>query len=372
LHLYNVIKELRKVSDFDIYLITRGPLDAQVADQLDGIKCVPLSSISAQQATSLRDRSIRRAARYWGTPMDDMFRLQELQLRHQPDAVVATKPDGYVYLSMLGDCAKIWYPADDPVLHQWSLSRMATGFNRYSNLVHAMMQGYLQFRMKNHIDQAWLVSSLDAQFASKTLRKSSTRIITNGVDCDTFPVLENDGAEHSCVFWGRLDFAPNIDALNWFCSNVWPAIRRNFPNAIFNVIGMCPTASLRDLFAREPSIVLTENPSSISEHVALSQVALFPFVTGAGIKNKVLEAASMGKPIIGSPISRNGLNGQVPFPICNNPKEWVTAISSLWESRQMRMDQGSQNARWVRENHSWAISAKLAAGFLRECISKEI
>jgi glycosyltransferase involved in cell wall biosynthesis len=372
LHLYNIIKELRKESIFDIYLITRGPLDGQVADQLNGIKFVSLSSVSAQPATSLRDRSIRRAARYWGTNLDDLFRLRELQKRYQPDAVVATKPDGYVYLSMLEKCKRVWYPADDPVLHQWSLARMTTGVDRYSRLASAIMQGYLQFRMKKHIDQVWLVSALDAQFASKTLRKSSTRIITNGVDSDTFPVLENDGAEHSCAFWGRLDFAPNIDALNWFCSNVWPDIRRNFPNAIFNVIGMCPTASLRGLFAREPSIVLTENPSSISEHVALSQVALFPFVTGAGIKNKVLEAASFGKPIIGSLISRNGLNGQVPFPICNNPKEWVTAISSLWDSRQMRMDQGSQNARWVRENHSWAISAKLAAGFLRECISKEI
>ncbi len=372
MHLFNVIKELRNVSDFDIHLITRGPLDSNVADHLEGIECVPLSSISAQQATSPRDKSVRGAARYWGTRLDDVYRFQELCNRHQPDAVVATKPDGYVYLSMLEKCAKIWYPADDPVLHQWSLSRMATGFNRYSKLVHAIKQGYLQFRLRNFIDQAWFVSALDAKFASKTLGKSCTRIITNGVDCNTFPVLENDGALHSCVFWGRLDFAPNIDALNWFCSNVWPDIRRHFPNAVFNVIGMCPTASLRDLVAREPSIVLTENPNSISEHVALSQVALFPFVSGAGIKNKVLEAASMGKPIVGSPISRNGLNGQVPFPICKSPKEWVTAIASLWESRQLRADHGSQNARWVRENHSWVLSAKLAAGFLREFISKEI
>jgi glycosyltransferase involved in cell wall biosynthesis len=346
-------------------------LDGQVADQLNGIKFVSLSSVSAQPATSLGDRSSRRAARYWGTNLDDLFRLRELHKRYQPDAVVATKPDGYVYLSMLENCKRVWYPADDPVLHQWSLARMTAGLDRYSRLVSAIMQGYLQFRMKKYIDQVWLVSALDAQFASKTLRKSSIRLITNGVDCDAFPFLEDDGAERSCVFWGRLDFAPNIDALHWFCSNVWPDVLRNFPNAVFNVIGMCPTASLQELVAREPSIVLTENPNSISEHVALSQVALFPFVSGAGIKNKVLEAASMGKPIVGSPISRNGLNGRVPFPICKNSKEWVTTISSLWESRQMRMDQGHQNARWVRENHSWALSAKLASDYLRECINKE-
>jgi len=147
-----------------------------------------------------------------------------------------------VYLSMLENCKRVWYPADDPVLHQWSLAKMTTGLDRYSRLASAIMQGYLQLRMKKYIDQVWLVSALDAQFASRTLRTSSIRLITNGVDCDAFPFLEDDGAERSCVFWGRLDFAPNIDALNWFCSNVWPDIRRNFPNAVFNVIGMCPTA----------------------------------------------------------------------------------------------------------------------------------
>ena len=69
--------------------------------------------------------------------------------------------------------------------------------------------------------------------------------VPNGVDSDHFLPAEGPEADHSCVFWGRLDFGPNIQAIQWFCNRVWPAVRRQVSDATFTIIGFNPTDPIR-------------------------------------------------------------------------------------------------------------------------------
>ena len=52
-------------------------------------------------------------------------------------------------------------------------------------------------------------------------------VLPNGVDGDVLRARdERRRADRTAVFWGRLDFGPNIQALEWFCGRVWPLVRQ--------------------------------------------------------------------------------------------------------------------------------------------------
>ena len=40
----------------------------------------------------------------------------------------------------------------------------------------------------------------------------------------------------SAVFWGRLDFGPNLQAIDWFCHRIWPEFG-TVPSALLTIMG---------------------------------------------------------------------------------------------------------------------------------------
>ena len=63
----------------------------------------------------------------------------------------------------------------------------------------------------------------------------------------------------SCVFWGRLDFDPNVDALEWFIGKVWPAVGRETGGAASRCSGST-RARVREL-AKAPGVRASRGPA---------------------------------------------------------------------------------------------------------------
>src|SRR4029450_1172390 len=85
-------------------------------------------------------------------------------------------------------------------------------------------------------------------------------------------------------------------------------------------------------------------------------------INGGGIKNKLLEGAAMGRPIVCTPRAAMDLrsSGQLPFLLAREPREWVTGLLSLWNDEGRRHEMGRQAREWVREYYSWAAPARNA------------
>src|SRR5262249_18564651 len=85
---------------------------------------------------------------------------------------------------------------------------------------------------------------------------------------------------------------PNIDALIWFVTNVWPHVAEAIPNASLAVVGSFPPPEVRAL--GNASITITGYVSDeVLQFMYLSSaVAVVPLRFGAGVKGKVLEAIS--------------------------------------------------------------------------------
>ena len=176
-------------------------------------------------------------------------------------------------------------------------------------------------------------------------------------------------APNSCVFWGRLDFGPNIQALEWFCRRVWPAVRQVRPDSTFTIYGFQPSRKVCSL-EKAGGVRIVPDLPDLREEIAAHQVVVLPFVSGGGIKNKLLEAAALGKAVLCTARACGGLRGSEEAPLrrARTRAQWVRELMSLWGDADLRRRLGDAARLWVTENHTWEAAARSAAASLESTL----
>ena len=114
--------------------------------------------------------------------------------------------------------------------------------------------------------------------------------------------------------------------------------------------------------AGRDGIALIPDLPDLRDEIARHAVVVLPFVSGGGIKNKLLEAASLGRAIVGSATAMNGLNPpeQPPWVRADGESAWIRGILALWRDPEGRHRVGQQARDWVIQNHSWTMAAERA------------
>lgn len=173
---------------------------------------------------------------------------------------------------------------------------------------------------------------------------------------------QHESGDKRCGFWGNLAFPPNVDALTFFLKGPWPLVHTLEPDAQLVVAGANASAELISLMEQTPGVCFLGEVDSIAEAFERVPIAVFPFRTGAGIKNKVLEAAAMGKTLLISPTATNGLCGafNTALQVVSSDSQWPSALVHLFKNPDVLDRLGLAAQRWVLENHTWAKSAQIA------------
>ncbi|MCS7025297.1 MAG: glycosyltransferase family 4 protein [Bryobacteraceae bacterium] len=169
--------------------------------------------------------------------------------------------------------------------------------------------------------------------------------------------------DQSIVFSGNLEYRPNQDAVRFFARNVWPRLRRRWPNLIWRIVGKNPAGVAREL-AGDPRIVLTGPVADATTELAQSQVAIVPVRSGSGTRVKILEAWAAGLPVVSTALGAEGLQAipGVHFLTADSAEDFLTAISLLLEAKPERMRLGSAGRRLYEERYTWEAAWKLLQG----------
>jgi polysaccharide biosynthesis protein PslH len=294
---------------------------------------------------------------YWGVEPSQIAALHDAERRFSPDAVVVSGLDVLPYLAGARSAVRVWYAADEWVWHHLTLVQPRVPAT-WSHLKAAAMKGVYERAYAPLIDRAWVVSEAEGRAMRWFAGVRDVDIVPNGVDADHFRPMDAPVTPESAVFWGRLDFEPNVQGLMWFCDRVWPELRREVPGATFTIIGFSPGPQVRAL-AERPGIVLRADLPDLRTEVGRHAVVVLPFVSGGGIKNKLLEAAALGKPIVCTPRVLSGLRhpDESGLVAAETPRAWVAALLNLWKSDTTRVSAGAAARAWVQARHTWAACA---------------
>jgi polysaccharide biosynthesis protein PslH len=314
-------------------------------------------------------RGLRERFRsYWGVPPGRIAAVSRLAGEFGADAVVVVGLDAPPYLGAVRGPMRIWYAGDEWVWHHLSQVRFWDR-STWGNLREAAVKGLYERVFGPIMDRVCVCSEADGRAMRRVVGGGKIVVFPNGVDSEFFRPRTIKETGRSCVFWGRLDFGPNIQAIQWFCRRVWPLVRKEVPDATFTIYGFNPTEPVRALTGREGVSLIPDLPD-LREEIGRHAVVVLPFVSGGGIKNKFLEAASLAKAVVGSPTALNGLrqSAQVPMVCVKSGSAWAHAILDLWKDDARRHRLGQEAREWVIQNHSWAMAAELAVAGLENGI----
>ena len=164
---------------------------------------------------------------------------------------------------------------------------------------------------------------------------ATTHAIANGVDCDYFSPAHGfvhpfDERGPNLVFTGTMDYRPNVDAVTWFASDIFPQIRRLKPSATFTIVGAKPTAEVTRLEERS-GITVTGRTPDVRPYLAAADAVVAPMRIASGIQNKVLEGMAMAKAVITTPQGLEGIDA-VPdrhLLLAETADDFVNAVLHL-------------------------------------------
>ncbi len=212
-------------------------------------------------------------------------------------------------------------------------------------------------------DASLFVSAPEAELFRQLAPESSVKIghFSNGVDTDYFSPHDNHvspyaAGERALVFTGAMDYWPNVDAVQWFCDEVFPQLRTRFPELRFYIVGSRPSPAVQAL-GQQPGVKVTGTVPDVRPYIAHAAVAVAPLRIARGIQNKVLEAMAMATPVVVSPQALEGIDA-VPgseLVLAEDAAAFADAVATLLTGLDSAASAIGQAARAkVQNQYSWS------------------
>ncbi len=207
--------------------------------------------------------------------------------------------------------------------------------------------------MFNGYDGVVVLSEKDAQMLASLNNKLPLHVIPNGIDLDYFKPMAANSSEPILLFVGNFEYAPNLDAAQYLAQDIFPQVKREIPTARLLLVGNNPPDALRHL--ANADIEVTGRVPDMRPYLEQAAVFISPLRFGAGIKNKVLEAMAMRKPLVATPLSGEGIGLVEGKHVLygNTSDELAAATIKLLRSSELQHDMGLANRQLIETRFTW-------------------
>lgn len=188
------------------------------------------------------------------------------------------------------------------------------------------------------------VSENDRALMTQWVDQDRVSVVPTGVDLAEYrpdPNLCDAGASAPIItFVGAMDWEPNVDGVEYFCGDVWPAIRAEVPQARLRIVGRNPDRRVQKWASDSlaGSIEVTGRVPSVVEHLRQSAVVIVPLRIGGGTRLKIYEAMATAKAIVSTTIGAEGLDVHHGRDIilADDPRSFAQAVIMLLRDPDLR------------------------------------
>lgn len=201
------------------------------------------------------------------------------------------------------------------------------------------------------------VSGEDAKALQLLDPRVTPLVIPNGVDTDYYtppPLRTGDG--QTALFLGKLDYRPNIDALEWLIEAIWPRVRSRAPTARLIIVGRDPTERIARRAGREGIELIGPVPDE-RPWLHRADTLLVPMRMGGGVRLKVLQAMATGTPIVSTPAGLAGTGAQpgVHALDAGDAAGFAEAILRIFTDPGLRTALAAASLELVRQRFDWRV-----------------
>lgn len=194
------------------------------------------------------------------------------------------------------------------------------------------------------------------------LNQNKIRAVTvpNGVDTKTNTVRLPEFSSNECniIFCGSLDYEPNYVGMIWFLKTVWPSLINKFSFIKLTIVGKgIPDSEMMELIRKCINIKFVGETEDVTPYYRDSQLAIIPILNGSGTRLKILEAMSLGVPVISTTIGAEGIDYTKGknIIIADNADQFINKLETFVSNPADNICI-SENAReLVEKEYSWDI-----------------
>jgi O-antigen biosynthesis protein len=162
------------------------------------------------------------------------------------------------------------------------------------------------------------------------------------------------------LFVGGFNHRPNVDAVRWFVSEVWPQVTAALKNTRFIIIGSLAPEEITSLESDTISVKGYVTDEELTETYNTIKMVIVPLRYGAGVKGKTVEAMSHGLPLVSTSFGIEGLtNIHTVLQPVDNAADFASRIISLYNNEKALIDLSEKEVNYAKTHFSKAVVKNL-------------
>ncbi len=199
------------------------------------------------------------------------------------------------------------------------------------------------------------VSESDRRLLLSSNPRLKMDVVPNGIDTRYYQQLPYPNGKPALVFVGGLEYRPNIDAVHYFCLDVYPQIKAALPDLEVWIVGHNPPGEVRALAGDH--IHVTGSVNDVRPYYELSTVSIVPLRAGGGTRLKILESMALGRPVVSTSIGCEGLDvvdGE-HISVADTSEQFARKILNLLTDEELRKRMIGKARELVVNRYDWDI-----------------
>jgi glycosyltransferase involved in cell wall biosynthesis len=184
-------------------------------------------------------------------------------------------------------------------------------------------------------------------------------VYPNAIPLAPLPPAPDENAENAIVFSGNMEYHPNISAVRFFRSQVWPRLREQWPALVWRLVGKNPAAVVR-YTAGDPRIEVVGPVQDAVAELGRARVAVVPLLAGSGTRFKILEAWAAGLPVVSTTVGAEGLPARDGHNLllADGGAAFAQAVTRLLKCSTLRHSLGSAGRLLLEKDFTWDAAWK--------------
>lgn len=205
-------------------------------------------------------------------------------------------------------------------------------------------------------DAVWVCSDVERTIVSGLAPDTPVWVIPNGVDTEYFSPGNVTPIPDRILFFGRLDYYPNVDGLAYFVREVMPILEARRPGVHLHVVGSGARREVEALIAADRAVTLVGHVPDLRQSLREASVVIVPLRVGGGTRLKILEALSMAKPVVSTAIGAEGIDvvSGEHLLLAEAPDAFADAVADLLDHPDRAAALGLGGRGRIRDHYDWS------------------
>lgn len=293
--------------------------------------------------------------RFYHSEMSE--KLERMITRDKYDIVYAVYSQMAPYLTQ----AKILDRNIKTVLEDIDLS-FVTKYREYANKKGlAKVWASLEYkRTKDYVTRIWpsydkviVMSDVDKEKLLTINAGMNISVVPNGVDTEYFQSAGyRKSNNNKLAFLGGSLHYPNVDALMYFLKEIYPQVNQEIADISLTVIGEFTENSILNL---NNSVHFTGYVDDIRPYLNECTLLIVPLRIGGGTRLKILEAMSLGIPVVSTSIGCEGIDAEKDkdIIIADSAQDFAESIKAVLKDESLRFSLSRNGRRLIKQKYNW-------------------